>query len=49
MLPRITVITPSYQQAPYLEECIRSLHDQNYPDLEHIIVDGEAPMVHVRS
>jgi len=40
MLPRITVITPSYQQAPYLEECIRSLHDQNYPDLEHIIVDG---------
>lgn len=40
MLPRITIITPSYQQAPYLEECIRSLHDQGYPDLEHIIVDG---------
>lgn len=39
-LPRITIITPSYQQAPYLEECIRSLHDQGYPDLEHIIVDG---------
>jgi len=40
MLPRITIITPSYQQAPFLEECIRSLHDQGYPDLEHIIVDG---------
>jgi glycosyltransferase involved in cell wall biosynthesis len=39
-LPRITIITPSYQQAPYLAECIRSLHDQGYPDLEHIIVDG---------
>jgi len=39
-LPRITIITPSYQQATYLEECIRSIHDQGYPDLEHIIVDG---------
>ena len=39
-LPRITIITPSYQQAGFLEECIRSIHDQGYPDLEHIIVDG---------
>lgn len=40
MLPRITLITPSYQQAEYLEECLASVHAQAYPDLEHIVVDG---------
>lgn len=40
MLPRITIVTPSYQQAVFLEECMRSIHDQAYPDLEHIVVDG---------
>ncbi|HRH36885.1 MAG TPA: glycosyltransferase [Flavobacteriales bacterium] len=39
-LPRITVITPSFQQAEYLEECLRSVRDQAYPDLEHFVVDG---------
>jgi hypothetical protein len=39
-LPRITLITPSFQQAGYLEECLRSVHEQGYPDLEHIVVDG---------
>ena len=39
-LPRITIITPSFQQAAYLEECLHSLHDQGYPELEHIVVDG---------
>lgn len=38
--PRITLITPSFQQAAYLEECITSIHDQGYPALEHIVVDG---------
>ncbi len=38
--PRITLITPSYQQAAFLEECITSIHDQGYPALEHIVVDG---------
>ncbi len=37
---RITVITPSYQQAPYLEECLRSVAEQDHPDVEHIVVDG---------
>ncbi len=37
---RISLITPSYQQAAYLEECIRSVHDQAWPALEHIVVDG---------
>ncbi|MBK6831550.1 MAG: glycosyltransferase [Flavobacteriales bacterium] len=40
MLPRITLITPSFQQAPFLEECLTSVHSQGYPNLEHFVVDG---------
>jgi glycosyltransferase involved in cell wall biosynthesis len=38
--PRITIITPSYNQGHYLEQTINSVLSQNYPNLDFMIMDG---------
>ena len=38
--PKISIVTPSYNQGQYLEETIRSILLQGYPDLEYFVIDG---------
>lgn len=38
--PKITIVTPSYNQGQYIEETIRAVLLQNYPNLEYIVMDG---------
>jgi len=39
-LPRISIVTPSFNTAEFLESTIRSILDQNYENLEYIVIDG---------
>jgi len=38
--PLVSIVTPSLNRGPFIEETIRSVMDQDYPNIEHIVVDG---------
>ena len=38
--PLVSILTPSYQQGRFLPDCLRSVREQSYPRVEHIVMDG---------
>lgn len=40
--PKISIVTVNYNQGRYLDDCLKSILDQGYPNLEFIVVDGDS-------
>ncbi len=42
MKPKLSIVVPSFNQAPFLEESLLSVLNQDYPNIELIVIDGES-------
>jgi glycosyltransferase involved in cell wall biosynthesis len=40
LLPKISIVTPSFNQGAFIKEALLSVKEQNYPSVEHLVVDG---------
>lgn len=40
--PLVTIVTGTYNSAEFIADCIRSVQQQNYPSIEHVIIDGNS-------